>query len=182
MKLNKLLSEIQNKPNLGTGRKRGGSDRKPSPSFAYELVYGRKLKEWRGGRYPGYYETKDWNGIQIDKHLKNKWINDLNNIPLIEVRGSCEGHNKEWISFISFRITDPEIESDKKKLNQIVKYMNKFKNTFCGYDIGVQSRPRFVCATNLFYSKENYNEWNNWWEQLVKRLQNISNKNKKIRE
>jgi hypothetical protein len=53
--LNKILLEIQNKPNLNRGRK----DRKPSPTFAYELVYNKSLDEWRGGKYPGFYETKD---------------------------------------------------------------------------------------------------------------------------
>ena len=164
--INKYLTEIQNKSDF----KRGKLGRIPSPTFAYELTHGKKLIGWRGGKFPGHSESKIWSGIEIDKPLKDKWLNDLNNIPNLEVRGSCSGHAEDWPSFIAFRITDKNIESDKKKLDQIVKYMNKFKNTYCGYDIGVQGRPRFVCAINSYYSEDNLIEWTNWWNKLAKRL------------
>lgn len=165
-KLNIVLTEIQNKPNLGRGRK----DRKPSPTFAYELTHGKKLKGWRGGKFPGNVRSKLWNDIEVDKPLKDKWLKELNSIKDIEVRGSCAGHAEDWVSFIAFRITDENIQNDKNKLDQIVKYMNQFKNTYCGYDIGMQGRPRFVCATSLYYSKDNLIEWTDWWDKLSKRL------------
>jgi len=145
-----------------------GIDRKPSPTIAWEIVYNNKMKEWRGGRYPYQHKTKIWNGMSVDYNLKDKWLNDLNNIKEIEIRGSCEGHDKDWVSYIAFRFKDSKYEN-KDYIENFVKKMKKHPNTFCDWDIGMEKRPRIVCATNLLFS-ENKKEWEEWWNSLSDRI------------
>ena len=104
-------------------------NKKPSPTFAWELVYGKPMKGWRQGRYPFEHETKLWNGIEIDIHLNEKWLNELNSIREIEMRASCEGHSKDWVSFIAFRFKNKN--KSKKYLNLFVDKMNMYDYTFC---------------------------------------------------
>jgi len=165
MILENYLEEIQKTKST----RRGRSDRKPSPSFAYELVFKKPAPPGRRGRPPFPIEHKNWDGIQIDKHIDNKWLNDLNNIPNVEIRGSCEGHNKEWVSFVAFRL-DPKYDDNKSFLNKVVSRLNKYPNTVAGFDIGMQGRPRFVVTTPLYYKCDKQNEWKKWWTTLASRI------------
>jgi hypothetical protein len=98
----------------------------------------------------------------------------LNNIPNIEIRASCEGHNDEWVSFIAFRL-DPKFDSNKSFLKKVTSRLNKDKNTVAGFDIGTQGRPRFVVATPLYYGCEKSNEWKQWWSTISSRLNKAIN-------
>lgn len=153
--------------------KRAMPDRKPSPSFAYEVVYGKPPPGVRRGRPPFPTKHKTWNGMEIDYNLDIKVLEKLNNIPNVEIRGSCEGHNEDWVTYVAFRVSE-KLE-DKNTLNRIKKKLNSYDNTFCGWELGVQRRPRFVVASKLYYSKDNYKEWKSWWEKLPKRLDNSVN-------
>ena len=75
-----------------------------APCAAYEAVYEKKCPHLRG-RYDKPHEGRDWDGIYVDEHLDDKWLNDLKNIKGIEMRSSCEGHEKDWVSFVIFRFT-----------------------------------------------------------------------------
>lgn len=153
---------------------KGGPKKKPSPSFAYELVFKKPVPLGRRGRPPFPVKHKIWNKLQIDVHLKNKWIKDLNNIPNVEIRGSCEGHNKEWVSYVAFRL-DPKYDNDKPFLKKVVSRLNKDKNSVAGFDVGTEGRPRFVVATPLYYGCENQDEWKKWWSTLSFRLNKAVN-------
>jgi len=148
--------------------------KKPSPSFAYELVYNKPAPKNRRGRPPFPTEHKVWNGMEVDKHLKDKWLKDLNNIPNVEIRGSCEGHSDEWITYIAFRL-DPKFDKNKSFLNKVVSRLNKGKNTKCGFDIGTANRPRFICASPLYYKCKKHVDWIKWWESLSSRLNKAVN-------
>ena len=170
MILENYLSELQE---VDFGR-RGASGRKPSPSFAYELVFKKPAPPGRRGRPPFPVEYKNWNGIQVDKHLDNKWIKDLNNIPNVEVRGSCEGHDEDWVSYVAFRL-DPKYDNNKSFLNKVASRLNKDSNTVAGFEIGMQGRPRFVVATPLYYECDKQDEWKKWWTTLASRLNKTVN-------
>jgi hypothetical protein len=138
--------------------------KKPSPTLAYEAVYGKSPKDkYRRGRPPFQVKEKIWNGIEVDYSLKNRWLENLNNIPNVEIRGTCAGHSEDWVSFVVFRITDDEI---LKKVTRIVKELSSYKNTYSKYDIGMEGRIRIVCATNLYDGCENQKDWENWWNML----------------
>lgn len=146
-------------------RPRGGPNRKPAPVAAYELIYGKRAPAGMRGRYPGNYDEKKWKGMFVDVHLKDKWLNDLNNIKEIEMRSSCEGHDKNWVTFIGFRITTNK-ESSKKYLEKVKKNLNK-GITKCMYEIGQQGRPRFIVAAKLWYGQPG---WEKWWSTLASRV------------
>lgn len=163
--LNNYLQELQEDNKIELGK--GGIKRKPSPTFAYEVVYKKQVPGgWRRGRFPGKYETKTWRGIEVDSHLEDKWLDDLNKIKIIEMRGSCEGHSKDWITYIAFRL-DPKHDKDKLYLDKVAKNLSKDKRTVCDWDIGTQERPRFVCAAKLWYGEK---EWESWWDTLASRI------------
>jgi len=164
MLLENYLNEIQ----------RGSKDRKPSPSFAYELVFKKPAPQGRRGRPPFPTEHKMWKGIDIDKHIEDKWLDDLNSIPNLEMRGSCVGHSDACVSFVAFRL-DPKFDNNKSFLKKVVTRLNKDKNTVAGFDIGMQGRPRFVVATPLYYGCEKQNEWKKWWTTLSSRLSQAIN-------
>lgn len=148
--------------------------KKPSPSFAYELVYKKPAPSNRRGRPPFPVEHKLWKGFTVDKHLKDKWLSDLNNIPNVEIRGSCEGHNKDWVSYVAFRL-DPKYDNDKAFLKSVTKKLSHYPDTVCGYDIGTQGRPRFVVATPLFYGCDRQQDWEKWWNQIARRINKAVN-------
>jgi hypothetical protein len=153
---------------------KGGVKTKPSPTFAWELVNKRKYPGWRRGRYPGKVEEKIWNGMGVDIHLENKWLNDLNKIKNVEIRGSCEGHDKEWVTYISFRVS-PKYDKNESFLNKVCNNLNKHKFTVSGWDIGTQDRPRFVVASPLYYGCDKQYEWENWWNNIAKRIDKAVN-------
>ena len=165
--LDKYLTKLFEQDRFGMGMgARGGPDRKPSPVAAYELAYGKRAPGGMRGRYPGVHSERKWNGIIVDFHLKNKWLNDLSRIKEIEIRASCEGHEEDWISFIGFRITTNK-ESDKNYLEKVKRSLNK-GITKCNYEIGQQGRPRFIVAAKLWYDQPG---WEQWWNTLASRVQ-----------
>jgi len=167
--IGEYLAYIQEQHEIG----KGGIKKKPSPTFAWELVKGKKYPGWRRGRPDFHTAEKPWKTISVDIHLKDKWLEDLNSIANVEIRGSCEGHNSEWPTYVAFRVF-PELEN-KKKLNDIVKRLNKDKFTRCGYDIGTEGRPRFVCASPLYYNCSAQNDWVQWWSTLTTRINKAVN-------
>ena len=173
--INRYLKWLQENTNFwgkgagqGQGRgQRGAADRVPSPVAAYELVYGKKAPAGMRGMYPGKSEHKTWNGISIDAHLEDKWLNDLKNIKQIEMRASCEGHDKQWVTFIAFRVM-PNKDNDIKYLNKIKNYLN-YGNSKCTYQIGQQGRPRFIVAIKSWYGQP---DWEKFWSTLATRVKN----------
>lgn len=168
--INKYLKWLQENTNFwkagqGMGQ-RGGSDRKPSPVAAFELVYGKKPPSNMRGMYPGKSEHKNWNGISIDSHIEDKWLNDLNKIKQIEMRASCEGHEKQWVTFIAFRVM-PNKDKDIKYLDNIKSILNQGVIK-CGYEIGQQGRPRFIVTAKLWYGQPG---WEKFWSTLATRVQ-----------
>jgi len=167
--IGEYLNFIQGQHEIG----KGGAKRKPSPTFAWELVKGKKYPGWRRGRPDFHTDEKPWRGMSVDAHLKDKWLADLNNIPNVEIRGTCEGHNSEWPTYIAFRIS-PKIEN-RRKLNDVVKKLNRDKFTRCGYDIGTEGRPRFVCASPLYYKGPDQPAWVKWWNSIAVRINKAVN-------
>lgn len=147
---------------------------KPSPSFAYELVHGKPAPSGRTGRCPSPTKQKRWNGMYVDANLKNEWLRDLNKIKNVEIRGVCEGHNEDWPAYVSFRIS-PEMEKNKPFLDKIAKTLSSYKYTVCGWDQGALGRPRFVCATPLYYGHPDKRAWIEWWSKLSDRIAKVVN-------
>lgn len=158
---------------------RGRPDRKPAPTFAWELVHGKKYPGWRSGRVPDA-EERPYKGFYVDKHLKDRWLDKLNHIENIEMRSSCEGHGPpgemvlDWPTYIGFRLA-PSIES-KRKADDVVRKLIRDKNTVAGWDLGMEKRPRIICAAPLYYKCAKYKQWIVWWETLADRIDEAVNK------
>jgi hypothetical protein len=149
----------------GRGQGRGGVGKVPSPVAAYKLVYNKPAPPGMRGMYPGQIEHKLWNGIEIDAHIEDNWLDDLNKIKQIEMRASCEGHDSQWLTFIVFRVM-PNKDNDTIYLDKITKSLSKGV-TKCGVDIGQQGRPRIVVTTKSWYGQPG---WEKWWKTLSQRV------------
>jgi hypothetical protein len=152
--------------------------KKPAPTFAWELIHGKEYPGWRSGRAPDA-EEKLYKGYYVDKHLKDKWLHDINRIKNVEIRSSCEGHGPpgemklDWPTYVGFRLASIIETIDKVK--RVVKELNRDKNTRAGWDIGMAKRPRIICAAPLYYKCAKHNEWVRWWDTLASRINKAVN-------
>jgi len=133
-----------------------------APCAAYEAVYEKKCPH-RSGRFLGSHGEKTWNGITVDEHLEDKWLNDLSRIKNIEMRASCEGHNKDWLTFVIFRFADNKSRDPKNIENQL----EKDGITKVSAHIGRAGELRVVVSTKLWYGQPG---WKEWWESLASKI------------
>jgi len=139
-----------------------------SPCAAYEAVHGkvcphRKFGPGRG-RYPGAHSTKTWNGMNVDGHLKDQWLRDLNMISQIELRSVCEGHDSDWLTHVAFRFRDPKYNM---RAATIQRKLEGDGVTKTASGIGKEGRLRVLVAANLWYGQPG---WEKWWAALPGRL------------
>ena len=112
-------------------------------------------------------ETDSWEHIIKDKHLKNEWISKLNNIPNVEVLSTCEGHGRDVITHIIFRVTDPnkDLEAIYDQLNSGQRELYGTKAIAIDTQVGICF---CVAIYNWYRSNPDYNEaWTEWWESII---------------
>lgn len=129
-----------------------------APEFAYQTVYNKDTS--LRGRFTD--EEKEYNGMMVDKQLKDEWLDSLNNIKDIEIRSSCAGHNKDRVTFVIFRTKS----QDENYIKKVVKKLNKCPNTFASYNTGKGGMFRICVASNTYY-KPNNKKWQDWWENIT---------------
>ena len=131
-----------------------------SPTLAHLAVYG-ETKELQGR---SDHKQQECDGIEVDEHLKCEWIKELNTIPEIEMRASCEGHDKDRISYVVFRLKNKDasgvVQTEMNKLNGIHSLMN----------VGNQGEPRIVVAGKTFYGES---DWEGWWSSLAGKIKEV---------
>lgn len=148
------------------GRGQGGGGHLNSVSLAHKAVYGKEPSTYLTGRTA--HPQKIWKGIPVDKQLKDSWLKKLNTIKGVEIRGSCAGHNKERVSYVSFRL-DQKRDKEAKKIAQ---KLNKLKGTHAIADVGREGRPRIIVATKKWHGKKG---WADWWKKTPNQIDNIVN-------
>lgn len=136
-----------------------------SPTFAYQAVYGKLPDTPLSGRTGS--PKRIWNGVEVDEHLKDKWLDELNSIPEIEVRASDEGKSKERVAFIVFRMADPK---DDCKVKAISDELNKVEGLYSKYDTGREGRLRIVVAGEIKYGDESFEKW---WDSLADKIKGV---------
>jgi hypothetical protein len=149
----------------GLGLGRGGHLN--SPSLAHKAVYGKEPSTYLRGRTT--HPQKMWNGIPVDKELKSSWLKKINSIKGIEVRGSCAGHDKDRVSYVTFRLD----EKRDKEAKKIAKELSKKKDIYAIADVGAEGRPRIVVATKKWHGKKG---WSSWWQKLPDNIDSVVNK------
>lgn len=136
-----------------------------SPIFAYHAVYGKFPDPPLTGRTN--MPKRMWNGVEVDKHLKDKWLEELNSIPEIEIRSSDEGKSKERVAYIVFRMRDPK---DDCKIQNISEKLNEIEGLYSEINIGKEKRLRAVVAGKVKYGDEN---WEKWWSNLAGKIKGV---------
>lgn len=129
-----------------------------SPTLAYQTVYGKNPDEFLMGRTTS--PKKEWKGIFVDKGIKNKWLERLNNLP-VEIRSSEEGKGSTRPAAIVFRMPSKHDNLHKK----IVKNLKESSGIYAKSDIGINGRPRICVAGKIWKGKKG---WGDWWESLPK--------------
>lgn len=138
-----------------------------APEFAYYTIYKKMPSTPLRGRIDT--EHKTWNGILVDAPLKDEWLNELNTIKNIEIRSSCAGHSKERVTFVIFRPKN----QDEDYVKTIVDKLNKCKDTFANYNLGVQGFYRICVTTKNYYDENKDNKkWATWWKKLPNCIKN----------
>jgi len=137
-----------------------------APTFAYQTVYGKNPDKFLPGRTNE--PKKTWNGISVDKGLKDEWLNKLNNLP-VEIRSTDEGKSSIRPAFTVIRM--PE---DKDNLHEeMVKNLKKQPDLHVKSDIGMSGRPRICVAGKIWKGQK---KWNNWWNELPNKINYAYNK------
>ncbi|RXG63624.1 hypothetical protein ES695_16410, partial [Candidatus Atribacteria bacterium 1244-E10-H5-B2] len=136
-----------------------------SPTLAYLSVYGEMPDMPLRGRTDS--PKKLWNNIEIDEHLKDSWMEDLNSIPEIEIRASDEGKNEERVAFIVFRMKDPK---DDCKVQAVSNKLNEMEGLYSKYDTGQEDRLRIVVAGKIKYGDK---DWEEWWNSLAGKIKGV---------
>lgn len=136
-----------------------------SPTFAYVAVYGKEPDEPLRGRTE--HPERTWQGMQVDEHLKDEWLDAFKAIEGIEIRATCEGHDENRVAYVVFRFDDPkwdkEAEATARKLNG--------NEGLCSLsDTGAEDRPRIVVAGKTWYGQEN---WEDWWDGLAEKIESV---------
>jgi hypothetical protein len=140
-----------------------------SPTLAYTTVYGEEPDEMLRGRTE--HGERDWNGLRVDEHLKDEWLDALSEIDLIEVRASCEGHGEDRPTYIVIRLNDDGLsESVAKSLH------TPDNGYYARCDMGAENRPRICIAGKTWYGES---DWKDWWDGLAGYIsQSLSNAEK----
>jgi hypothetical protein len=132
-----------------------------APTLAYKTVYGKNPKIPLRGRTNS--PKKIWKGMEVDKNLKDKWLEDLNSIG-VEIKSTEEGKSKERVAFVAFRMPEGQDNLYKK----VEENLKKNKDLFVSSDIGMQGRPRICVAKNIIVNEKG---WEEWWDSLPKKIE-----------
>jgi hypothetical protein len=137
-----------------------------APTMAYRTVYGVYPKEPLIGRTN--YPKKTWKGIEVDKNLKEEWLEKLNSLD-VEIKSTDEGKSKERVAFVIFRLPK---EKDKF-YEKVEENLKKEKDLFVFSDFGIENRPRICVAKDIKVGDKN---WEKWWETLADKIKRAYDK------
>jgi len=140
-----------------------------APTAAFKAVYKEDPPMPLSGRTFSF-KKKMWNGLDVDYHLKDEWLNALNKLPL-DIRSTEEGKGPLRPAHVAFRMQPGE---DNLVPNMIQVLEEKGFNVYS--DTGLEGRPRIVIAATL--TPQDGDKWNSWWENLPIELANAYSKAK----
>ena len=138
--------------------------------FAWSILHGGKKPPFIQGRSINHPE-KNWNGIQVDKVIPTKSLDELNSIDQIEGRASCQGTltksagELEVPTYFIFR----SINQDKSYVESIVGKLNKYPDIMAGYDVGLGNQFRIGVIGDMSYETDSHS-FIQWWKILPKRI------------
>ena len=142
---------------------------------AYELVYNKRCPQQKSGIDTSHDFKTYKKKYQVDRTLKNKWLDDLNGIKDIQMTQLCAGHDKEWIAYIVFlsqrkygaksqRYID-KVTTRLEASDSITKSMGSVAGPY-GY-AGAEGRIRIIVAAPTWYG---HKDWERWWSTITVRI------------
>lgn len=131
-----------------------------APTMSYKTVYGKYPKEALTGRTDS--PKKIWKGIEVDKNLKDEWLDELNSLD-VEIKSTDEGKNNQRVAFVIFRM--PKDKDDLYK--KVEKNLKQEKDLKVYSDVGLGNRPRICVAKKI---KVGDKGWEEWWSSLPKKI------------
>jgi len=137
-----------------------------APTMAYKTVYGHYPDEPLRGRTE--YPKKIWRGIDVDKNLKEEWLERLNSLN-VEIRSTDEGKSNERVAFVIFRMP----KGKDKFYKNVEENLKKEKDLHVSSDIGMGNRPRICVAKDI---KVGDAGWEKWWNSLPEKIERAYNK------
>lgn len=137
-----------------------------APQFIYSILYNTEPPKNMGGR-DVCHETRDINGISIDKEIPKMSIIKLNQIKEIEPRSSCQGQDESHPTFFIFRLRE---NSTIENVKNVVKKLNKCKDIKAGFNLGNRNQYRIGVTTELWYTKNDKEKFNKWWKVLPDKI------------
>lgn len=161
-------SEIE-KQRTGSGQRTNPGQKQTynSPTFAHLAVYQKLPDEFLSGR--SEHPQRTWQGISVDEHLRDEWLDALKAIEEIEVRASCAGHGPDRVSYIVFRLKSG-CDVDSKKVSE---KLNSTPDCYSIADIGDQGKMRICVAGKTWEGEDG---WSEWWKQLAGRIEKVVEK------
>ncbi|MBA7681069.1 hypothetical protein ES703_89397 [subsurface metagenome] len=139
-----------------------------SPTFAYQVVHDKLPDTPLRGRTDS--PKRMWGHKEVDKEFNDKWLEDLNSIPDIEIRATDIGHSSDRVAFVVFRFKDKKNDG---KAKDIADSLNKLEGLYCKSDIGTEGRPRICVAGKIKLEDEN---WEKWWNSLAGKIKKVVEK------
>ena len=131
-----------------------------APTMAHHTVYGKYPENPLTGRTDA--PKKMWRGNDVDENLEDKWLEDLNDLP-VEIKSTDAGKDETRVAFVIFRM--PE---DKDGLHEkMVINLKKYEELHVSSNIGTGGRPRICIANNITPEDSN---WSEWWNGLAQKI------------
>lgn len=147
------LLEGEGDPSLAEVRDR--APRLNSPSFAYLAAYGKeRFVPGRDGA-----PKKQWRGMDVDEHLPDDVLSELNDMKEIEARASCEGHGPDRPTFFVFRLRSGPDEDAVR----VADWINDAPGFRSLADQGAEGKMRVVATGRTWYGQDG---WERWWKEL----------------
>lgn len=136
-----------------------------TPELAY---YVRTGKEISVDDYYSKHETREINGIEIDKNIPEDIMLSLLNNSKIEMRYSCEGSDIHG-PFLIFRLIN---FSDHETTNKFCELMND-ENIICKYSDGKEDQFRIIVTSTFTGEEVDLDICNKWWKNINEKIQEI---------
>lgn len=128
---------------------------------AYYTVYGRYPRKPIQGRItPG----KPWRGLTVDINLDERWLEELNAIPQIDIVSVEEGESTERPAHIIFYFADPKNDPQAQELSD---HLARNPSIFSICDIGNRNRSRIVVASPV---RSLSVHWIVWWSTVDRKI------------
>jgi len=135
-----------------------------APMFAYQCLYGSLPPNGLSGRGASHEEVI-WHGIGVDKAIPIKALNDLDSIPEIELRSSCQGSDKDRPTFLIFRLKSHDVDQSLK----LAKLLSKYDDMNSCSGIGNEGLPRIIVTSKLWYDMDQI-KFKKWWLNIAPRI------------